>query len=124
VRRMFDTDTVCTQQAALPHGGTIASYRLQVARWARLCGFLAADPMGARLTLYDARRMQQLLSSAAATASGTVALLQWLELEFGPGTAWRAAAILQDVALHDDTWDESLLDVPGLADAGDPPSWP
>jgi hypothetical protein len=120
VQRSVDPDALAVEQASLPHGGTIDGYRRERAQWALLMQRRALEL--ARLDGSPAR-LQAMVAESAANAWGVVALLGWLERQFGPGTAWRAAAMLQDITLHADTWDDSLLDVPGLDGAGDPPGW-
>lgn len=120
MQNSVDPDSLSAGQATLPHGGTIASYRRERAQWARVLHRRSLDL--ARMQ-GGATRLHAMVTESAANAWGVVALLEWLERQFGSGTAWRAAAMLQDIKLHGDTWDDSLLDVPGLDGAGDPAGW-
>lgn len=105
---------------------TVEEFRLARAAWAtRLTAQRAAvfaatfTADGVKPSLEDLRRFEE-LAETSANAWGVVAAIEWVRRRHGTEAAYLLTALLQDIGINGDPWDETLLHVEGLTEAPDP----
>lgn len=105
-----------TSETELPYGSTVEAFRTERAEAAQRVSDIRHERFkhifegdGVSFTLAEMHEYE-LLIEAAANAWSVVAILAWIRKHHGDESAYKAAAVAQDIGINGAPWDDSLME--------------